>query len=61
MLWVIVAHHKHVGFIPVVDEQVNQLVLYTAGILVFIHQYILEFFLVGRKQVPVLFRPGSPS
>ena len=39
---VIITHYKYIWFVPVIDQQFNQPVLCSAGILVFIHQYILE-------------------
>ncbi len=56
---IVVAYDKHIRVIPEIDEQFHHLILGSAGILVFIHQDVLIFFLVAAQQVFIL--PKSPD
>ena len=52
---VVISHNKNIGLIPVTDQHFNQCILRSTCILVFIHQHILELFLVLGKDLSVVF------
>ena len=51
---IVITHNKNIRLIPVTDQHFNQCILGSTGILVFIHQHILELFLVLGKDLPVV-------
>ena len=59
---IIITNYKDIGLLtPIIDQQFNQHILRSAGILVFIHQNILILFLVIGQQVWVFFKcPDHP-
>ena len=53
---IVITHNKNIRLIPVTDQHFNQCILGSTGILVFIHQHILELFLVLGKDLPVVLK-----
>ena len=53
---VIIAHHENIRAIPITDQQVDQLILRTAGILIFVYQHILVTLLVIEQEILVVFK-----
>ena len=53
---VVISHHEYIGLIPVRDEQAHQLILRAAGVLLFVNEYKLIFFLIAGEQILILFK-----